>query len=159
MIGERGRFEHRCAGSECAGERGDDCITGAGDIINLARCCFDINWSVVRLQATSFHDRRALLTPHHTRVSRELLSRREVRSVVGVIFGVTHSQCFEVVWRHQRCRAIRIKVAQLWIDQHRNLLVCERQDFAQYARRHDAFVVVGNDKGVGLLQRVFQTLK
>ena len=43
-------FEHRCACSECAGQSGDDGVAGAGDIIDLARCCFDVNRLAVAFQ-------------------------------------------------------------------------------------------------------------
>ena len=45
-----------------------------------------------------------------------------MRSIVGVIFAVAHPQCFEVIGRDQRCRAIRVKIAQLGIDQHGHVL-------------------------------------
>ena len=65
-----------------------------------------------------------------------------MRSIIGMIFRITHPQCFEMIWRDERCRTISVEVSQLGIDQNRNPLVSERQDLAQYSRRYHAFIVV-----------------
>ncbi len=80
-----------------------------------------------------------------------------MRPIVGMVLAVAHAQCFEVVWRNKGCRAIRVEVAQLGIDEDRHMLVSNRQDLAQDTRRHNTFIVIGDDERIRLFERIFQT--
>src|SRR2546423_9891085 len=51
-----------------------------------------------------------------------------------------------MIRRDQRRRTVSVEVSYLWIDQHRNALMRERQDFSKKSRRHYAFVVIRNDQ-------------
>src|ERR1051325_11611829 len=151
LIRKGGRFNHASAYGESTGKSRNYSIASAGDIVNLT----GRGRHVIRLVVTSEQHHSSISAGDEYSITLKPIPDQLcsfMQAVVRIVFTVSDTQSLMMVGCHQCGRFIGVEVAKLWIDQHRQMLVRERQNFCENTGCNRPFIVIRDHQSMSTCQ-------
>src|ERR1051325_8983726 len=151
LIRKSRTFNHACAYGESTGKSRNYSIASAGDMVNLT----SRGRHVIRVIVTSEQHHSSISAGDEYSITFKTIPDQLcsfMQAVVRIVFTVSDTQSLMMVGCHQCGRFIGVEVAKLWIDQHGQMLVRERQNFCENTGCNRPFLVIRDHQSMSTCQ-------